>query len=370
MIKYIGSKRTLLPSLVGILRAFPELRHVADVFAGTSRVGHACKRAGLRVTANDHNAYAHCLAQCYVEADREDVEAEAEALLRELSALPGRPGWFTETYCVRSRFLQPHNGERVDAIREEIERKGLPPVLRAVVLTSLMEAADRVDSTCGLQMAYVKQWAPRSFNTLELRMPAVLPRVAAGPCRALRMDANAAVRELDVDVAYLDPPYNQHSYLSNYHVWESLVLWDAPEVYGVACKRVDCRDRKSEYNSKRRHVAAFADLVAAVQAPLLVVSFNNEGYQAREDLERLLSAHGEVFVITTDFKRYVGAQIGIYNPAGAKVGTISHLRNVEHIYLVARPALQERVPDALERLRWLTAQPPAAARPASTSAIK
>jgi hypothetical protein len=44
------------------------------------------------------------------------------------------------------------------------------------------------------------------------------------------------------------------------------VLWDAPEVYGVACKRVDCRERKSEYNSKRRHVAAFADLVAGVEA--------------------------------------------------------------------------------------------------------
>lgn len=354
MIKYLGSKRTLLPSLLGVLRAFPELRHVADVFAGTSRVGHACKQAGLRVTANDHNAYAHCLAQCYVEADLEDVQADAQRLLPELAALPGQPGWFTETYCLRSRFFQPHNGERVDAIRAEIERKGLPPLLRAVVLTSLMEAADRVDSTCGLQMAYVKQWAPRSFNALQLRMPAVLPRVAGGPCRALRMDANAAVRELDAEVAYIDPPYNQHSYLSNYHIWESLVLWDAPEVYGVACKRVDCRQRKSDYNSKRRHAEAFAELVGSITAPLLVVSFNNEGYQAREQLERLLSDHGEVFVITTDFKRYVGAQIGIYNPAGDKVGTVSHLRNEEHIYLVARPQLPERVPDALDRLRRLT----------------
>jgi adenine-specific DNA-methyltransferase len=357
MIKYIGSKRTLLPSLLGVLQAFPELRHVADVFAGTSRVGHAYKQAGLRVTANDHNAYAHCLAQCYVEADLEEVQADAERLLLELAALPGRPGWFTETFCLRSRFFQPHNGERVDAIRDEIERKALPPLLRAVVLTSLMEAADRVDSTCGLQMAYVKQWAPRSFNALELRMPAVLPRVAAGPCRALRMDANAAVRELDADVAYIDPPYNQHSYLSNYHIWESLVLWDEPEVYGVACKRVDCRERKSDYNSKRRHAEAFAELVRTLTAPLLVVSFNNEGYQARERLERLLSDHGEVFVITTDFKRYVGAQIGIYNPAGDKVGTVSHLRNEEHIYLVARPQLPERVPDALDRLRRLAAPP-------------
>lgn len=353
MIKYIGSKRTLLPSLVDVLQAFPELQHVGDVFAGTSRVGHACKQAGLRVTSNDHNAYAHCLATCYVEADLEDVEADAEALLAELQALPGRPGYFTETFCERSRFFQPHNGARVDAIRDEIERKGLPPRLRAVVLTSLMEAADRVDSTCGLQMAYVKQWAPRSFQELELRMPAVLPRVAAGPCRALRMDANAAVRELDVDVVYLDPPYNQHSYLSNYHIWETLVLWDQPEVYGVACKRVDCRERKSNYNSKRRHAEAFSDLVASTRAALLVVSFNNEGYQSRSQLEQILSEHGDVFVITKDFKRYVGAQIGIYNPLGTKVGTVSHLRNEEYIYLVARPSLNERVPDAQDRLRRL-----------------
>src|SRR5690606_21536388 len=154
MIKYIGSKRTLLPSLLEVLAAFPELQHVADVFAGTSRVGHACKQTGLRVTANDHNAYAHCLAQCYVEADLEDVERDAKRLLRELQGLPGRAGYFTTTFCERSRFFQPHNGARVDAIRDEIERKGLPPLLHAVVLTSLMEAADRVDSTCGLQMAY------------------------------------------------------------------------------------------------------------------------------------------------------------------------------------------------------------------------
>ncbi len=355
MIKYIGSKRTLLPSILAVARAFPELHSVADVFSGTSRVGHALKRAGLRVVANDHNAYAHCLAQCYVAADLEDVRAPAEQLLRELAALPGRSGWFTQTYCIDARFIQPHNGERVDAIREEIERKGLPPILRAVILTSLMEAADRVDSTCGLQMAYVKQWAPRSYNPLSLRMPDVLPAVAHGPCEALGLDANEAVRRMDVDVAYIDPPYNQHSYLSNYHIWESLVLWDKPEVYGVARKRIDCRERKSEYNSRRHHLTAFEDLVAATRAPLLVVSFNNEGYQSRPELERLLASHGQVFVVTKDFKRYVGAQIGVYDPGGNKVGQVSHLRNEEYIYLVARPILCERIPDALDRLAQLAA---------------
>ena len=350
MIKYIGSKRTLLPALVEILAGFPELTSVVDLFAGTSRVAHALKRAGCRVIANDHNVYAHCLAQCYVAADREHVLADATALIDELNRVPGRAGYFTETYCERARFFQPHNGARVDAIREAIARKGLSPLLEAVVLTSLMEAADRVDSTCGLQMAYVKQWAPRSFKHLELRMPDVLPAVAAGDCEARCMDANALAPEVATDVAYLDPPYNQHSYLSNYHIWETLVRWDKPEVYGVACKRVDCRERKSDYNFKRRHSEAFAQLIDRVTAPLLIVSFNNEGYQSRIEIESVLARRGAVFVVTRDFKRYVGAQIGVYNPAGDKVGAISHLRNEEYIYLVATPALCERVPDAEARL--------------------
>ena len=336
MIKYLGSKRTLLPTLVGLLDVIPELESVADVFSGTSRVGHALKAAGYRVEANDHNAYAHCIARCYVEADLERVEADAQRLLAELSALPGRPGYFTDVFCERSRFFQPHNGARVDAIREAIAAKSLDPVLESVLLVSLMEAADRVDSTCGLQMAYVKSWAPRSFKDLELRMPEVLPASPAGACRAHCMDANDFADSVETDVAYLDPPYNQHSYLSNYHIWESLVRWDKPEVYGVACKRVDCRERKSDYNSKRRHVAAFTDLVERLRSPLLVVSFNNEGYQARPELEALLRTRGEVFVVTRDFKRYVGAQIGIHNPSGERVG-VSHLRNEEYLSWPRRP---------------------------------
>lgn len=178
------------------------------------------------------------------------------------------------------------------------------------------------------------------------------------------MDANDFADSVETDVAYLDPPYNQHSYLSNYHIWESLVRWDKPEVYGVACKRVDCRERKSDYNSKRRHVTAFTDLVERLRSPLLVVSFNNEGYQARPELEALLRTRGEVFVVTRDFKRYVGAQIGIHNPSGERVGEVSHLRNEEYIYLVVTPALEARIPGATARLREAWAADGRAAAPA------
>ncbi len=335
MIKYLGSKRTLLPDLVAVLGRFPELRSVVDLFSGTSRVGHALKRAGHRVVANDHNAYAHALARCYVAADREQVIRDAERLIRELGALPGKPGYFTQAFCVDARFFQPKNGARVDAIRDAIAAKGLPPLLEAVVLVSLMEAADRVDSTCGLQMAYLKEWAPRAHNELELRVPDVLPAVADGPCEAHCLDALEAVRTLEADVVYVDPPYNQHSYLSNYHVWETLVRWDRPPYYGVACKREDCRTRKSAFNAKAQSLEAFRAVVRAARAQLIVVSFNDEGYLGRDQIEESLRERGEVFVVTKDFKRYVGAQIGIYNPLGQKVGRVGRLRNREYIYVVA-----------------------------------
>lgn len=331
MIKYIGSKRTLVPAIVEIVSAIPGVRTVCDLFTGTTRVAQGLKRSGYFVTANDAASYSEVLARTYIEADADQVDAaEVERKLTHLASLPNRRGYFTETFCVRSRYFQPHNGERIDAIRPEIDHIAADPAEHAILLTSLMEAADRVDSTTGLQMAYLKEWAPRSYNDLELR----LPRLLAGGGRALRADANDLAASVEADVCYVDPPYNQHSYFSNYHVWETLVRNDEPEVYGIACKRTDCRTTKSRYNSKRNAWVAFEALIRSLRSEHLVVSFNDEGYFEREAIEGLLrEARGLVAAVPVDFKRYVGAQIGIYNPRGEKVGRVSHLRNREYLFV-------------------------------------
>ena len=111
--------------------------------------------------------------------------------------------------------------------------------------------------------------------------------------------------------------------------------WDRPAYYGVACKREDCRTRKSAFNVKGQCLEAFRAIVRAANAKLIVVSFNDEGYLGREQIEQSLGERGEVFVLTRDFKRYVGAQIGIYDPLGRKVGKVGRLRNREFIYVVA-----------------------------------
>jgi adenine-specific DNA-methyltransferase len=339
MIKYIGSKRALLDHIVAAVdQVIPYGGTVCDLFSGTSRVGHALKGEGYRVWSNDHNAYAHTLATAYVQADQERWSAKAARLLDELRSARSSDGWFTQAYCRDARFFHPTNGARIEGIRAAIAARSLEPELEAIALVSLMEAADRVDSTAGIQMAYMKQWAPRAYNNLELRMPSLQPAVSSGRCRATRADALEVASAFDGDLVYLDPPYNQHSYLGNYHVWESLVLWDKPETYGIANKRIDVRTRKSAFNSRPGIGPALKAVIEAVRAPHLIVSFNDEGYLSRDQLVEMLSVRGPVRVIEIPRPRYVGARIGIHNPKGEKVGTVGRLRNVEYLFVVSEAA--------------------------------
>ena len=264
-------------------------------------------------------------------ADEHVDRQRLAAILGELSELEGRDGYVTETFCRRARYFQPHNGRLIDAVRDAIDGYALSELERGIVLTSLLEAADRVDSTTGLQMAYLKSWSRRSHDRLDLRLPSPV----AGPAGTVsRLDANTLASGLDVDLVYVDPPYNQHSFFSNYHVWETIVRWDAPSTYGIANKRLDCRERKSRYNSKRHARSALAELFESLRAPWLLVSASDEGFHGARELHELLVEHGHVGRIDIESARYVGARIGIYNPAGKKVGSVSHLRNREHLFLV------------------------------------
>jgi len=334
VIKYLGSKRLLLPRILACVRALPEVRRALDLFSGTSRVGHALKNAGYDVIANDHNTFAHVLARCYVQADAREVAEPAQRVIAHLNGLPGRPGWFTETYCHEARYIQPKNGARIEAMRIALSEMDLESDLEAVCLTSLMEASDRVDSTTGVQMAYLKQWATRSERDIELRLPDVLP----GRGVALQWDAAEAARLDPIDVAYIDPPYNHHSYRGNYHLWETLVRGDQPETYGIARKRLDCRVFKSRFNSKPGIRPALERVLATLSARFLILSFNNEGYLPREELEELLGNYGEVAVFEMDYQRYVGARIGIHNLRGERVGRVSHVRNKEYLFVVSKEA--------------------------------
>lgn len=334
MIKYLGSKRVIVP-ILGAMAEATAARTAVDLFTGTTRVAQEFKRRGIRVTANDIATYSEVFSQCYISTNADDVDGEELGdILNRLGSLPGKPGYFTRTFCEDARFFQPKNGARIDAIRDCLEDEYRSHPLFPVLLTSLILAADRVDSTTGQQMAYLKSWAPRASGDLQLRVPDLLP----GSGQTLRQNASELVLELPrVDLVYLDPPYNQHRYFTNYHIWETLVRWDRPTAYGVAKKRIDARDEenKSIFNKKRHMRPAFEELLRGVNAEVVMVSFNDESWITQQQMIAALrdSGHEAVEVAAFDFRRYVGAQIGIYSPSGERVGKVSHVRNKEFVFV-------------------------------------
>ncbi|MFN8125116.1 MAG: DNA adenine methylase [Candidatus Nanopelagicales bacterium] len=307
----------------------------------------------MQVTAVDLATYSELLAHCYIATDGADVDHdELSEVLAELAALPGRRGYFTRTFCEQSRYVQPPNGERIDAIRDHLEDRYRGTPLYPVLLTSLLLAADRVDSTTGLQMAYLKSWSRRSYRPLELRAPELL----AGPGLAVRGDATEIVDLLPpVDLVYLDPPYNQHRYFTNYHVWETLVRWDEPDHYGVACKRVDSRDpqTRSVFNSRRTMPTAFLDLIDRVRGQIVMVSYNDESWVDVAEISAALGRrHDKVVVLDFDSPRYVGARIGIHSPAGLRVGTPGRLRNREFVFVAGTRERVEAVEELVGHPGW------------------
>ena len=335
MIKYLGSKRLLIPKIREAITDTLDKGTVMDLYSGTSRVGFDLRTLGYHVHANDYAAYAYTLANCYIAADAFTYLKDAtEAIIDLHEGISNgnlKSGFFTHTYSDESWFFQKENAQKIEAIRNRIENMNLTDeVFKAILLTSLIEAADRVDSTCGVQMAYLKHWSKRSFNPLSLRVPSL---GLTGSGTASNMLDTECLKTYTADLTYLDPPYNQHSYLGNYHIWETLVKWDAPEVYGKARKRVDTKTHKSLWNSSKYALTAFKQVVELLKSKYVVMSFNSTGYLSKQQIEDTLGKKYSIRTYAIEHPAYIGHKIGISNKSGVKVGTPSSSHVTEFLFV-------------------------------------
>jgi len=121
--------------------------------------------------------------------------------------------------------------------------------------------------------------------------------------KVFQEDANSLNERIKGDILYLDPPYNQRQYAANFHLLESIAVWDKQELYGKTGLR-EYTDKKSEYCQKRHAYSAFADLIEKAQADYIVLSYNNEGIIPRDKILDLLRQRGSVKEHTRDYRRF------------------------------------------------------------------
>ena len=332
-IKYAGSKLKLLPRILQLVEKV-DANTVLDGFSGTTRVSQALARLGYTVVCNDVAVWSKVFGTCYLlnKKGREDYQP----LIDHLNALPPVDGWFTEHYggyvnngCAiqrdgRKKPWQVHNTRKLDAIREEIDALKLDPVDEAVVLTSLILALDRVDSSLGHFVSYLKDWSPRSYKKLMLKVPNIF--CSSGEHQVFQRDIFDLVPDISVDLAYFDPPYGSNNekmppsrvrYASYYHVWTSVICADKPALFGKANRRRDTSDTvaASVFEAFRRNdegrfiaVEAIENLIAATRARWIILSYSSGGRATARALNDVLRRNGEIVdVVTLNYKKNVMA---------------------------------------------------------------
>lgn len=334
-IKYAGSKQRIIPYIRQLVRKTGAFS-VLDGFSGTTRVSQALAKDGCRVICNDLAVWSEVFGTCYLLNHKS--RGDYQPLIEYLNALPPVEGWFTRHYggqpnggCAvqsdgRKKPWQAHNTRRLDAIRQEIENLNLDPVTKAVALTSLILALDRVDSSLGHYAAYLRDWSPRSYGKLWLETPALFP--AAAGHQVFRRDIFDLAPQVSVDLAYFDPPYGSNNekmppsrvrYAAYYHIWQSVCLFDNPELFGKAGRRRDTSDRVavSDFEDFRRDedgryiaVAALDNLLKSTRAHWTILSYSSGGRATAAELDQILRNNGRLRdVVAIDYKRNVMASM-------------------------------------------------------------
>jgi adenine-specific DNA-methyltransferase len=337
-IKYAGSKLRILPHILEMAEGLP-VASVMDGFSGSTRVSQMFARNGFRVVACDIADWSHCLGTAYL-LNRCEPTHYSE-LIAHLNALSPVEGWFSENYGGHDfdgSSVQPDglkrlwlfkNTMRLDAIREEIDRLNLDEISRSVALTSLILALDRVDSTLGHFASYLRDWAPRAFHDLTLRVPKLWPNEADHA--VIQDDIFDAVDHPDAqcDLTYLDPPYGSNNekmppsrvrYQSYYHIWKTVILNDRPNLVGKARRRADVSDRiaVSQFEEFRlnpesgNHLAteAIGQLIAQTPSRFILLSYSSGGRATAAELDEIILANGNLLnVRAIDHKRNVQASL-------------------------------------------------------------
>lgn len=322
-IKYVGSKSKLIPHILEIIYPLG-VETIFDGFAGTTRVSQALARVGYRVIANDIAIWSKVFATCYL-LNKKD-KSYYQPIIDYLNSLPPKFGWFSQHYGgnpAKGETKKPwqiHNTQKLDAIREEIDRIAKDEIEKSVLLTSLILALDRVDNTLGHFSSYLKKWSKRSYDAMVLKVPELI--ISEKEHQVYQEDIFNILPFVKADLAYYDPPYGSNNdkmppsrvrYQAYYHIWTTIIKNDKPQIFGSASRRADTSDKVAyspfedfRKNEKGKFIAseAIEKLIKLTQSHYIVFSYSSAGRVRFEELVDIFSAYTKIIEIRQiDYKR-------------------------------------------------------------------
>ena len=336
LITCIGNKRALLGS---IGRAVDRVKRrlgrtrlaICDAFSGSGVVSRLFKAHATRLVSNDLEPYAEAVARCHLR-NRSDVDMAT--LSHSVAELNDRvdagsmsPGFIQDLYAPRNEtcitkadrvFYTRANARRLDDYCRLLRE--LPSGEREMLLGPLLSDASIHANTAGVFKGFYKnrvtgigQFGGTGADALvrimgEIKLDVPLLSNFECECEILREDANVAARHLrGLDLVYVDPPYNQHPYGSNYFMLNLLVRYERPAMISRV-SGIPTNWQRSGYNVRAKAVPLMRELLDTFDSPFILVSFNNEGFIAPDRMHALLNDLGTVEVFETPYNAFRGSR--------------------------------------------------------------
>lgn len=337
--RYIGNKEKIIEKIHKIL----EENGVAgerffDFFSGTTSVARYYKDLGYCIYSSDLMYMSYCLQKAYIENNEEpkfeklinsfsekDIQDDLfpiplDIVVNRLNEVDDVEGFIYLNYTPEGTkelqqprmYFSSENGRRIDAIRQKIEewnRKGLLCGNEYyILLTCLIETVSFYANVAGVYSAFHKKWDPRAIKKLSLRSIKIHNNQKEN--RVYNMNSMDLIDEIDTDILYLDPPYNERQYLPNYHLIETIAKYDYPEIHGVSGMR-DYENKKSKFCNSKTALAEIRKIAEKARYKYFVMSYNSEGIMPRESIMNILSDYGEVKLEQFQYTRFKSNNNGL-----------------------------------------------------------
>ena len=307
--RYLGNKYKLLPFITTIIENHCEdIASIADVFAGTGAVASAFTD---KIIITNDNLYSNYISHLAWFSPQQFSHKKIEQYIT----------YYNEVYVVddnymsinfANTFFSSNDCRKIGFIREDIENRYLEDDInereRALLITSLLYAADKIANTCGHYDAF--RQGTQFDKQLELSVPLPVEKLCLDNT-CYNEDTNELVKQIYADLVYIDPPYNSRQYCDAYHLLENIARWEKPDVVGIA-RKMDRSSLKSDYCTTKA-TTAFEDLIQSINAKYIILSYNNMAKKGNDrsnakinddDIMRILSTKGKVKIFTQDYKPF------------------------------------------------------------------
>ena len=335
LITYIGNKRALLDFIGNGIGKVQKKLHknklkTFDVFSGSGIVARYFKQFSELLIVNDLEKYSALINECYLSNEDEIDFSLLREYYQELISKSNKwliKGIISELYApnddkkIKSHervFYTSRNAMYIDTIRQLIDK--IPQNEQKYFLAPLLSEASIHANTSGVFKGFYKnketgigQFGGKNRDALfritgDIKLP--FPVFSNFNCDTIicNNDSNEIIKMLpEVDLAYLDPPYNQHPYGSNYFMLNLILDYKYPEktskVSGIP------KDwNRSAYNKENHALNALTHLVENINAKYVLISFNSEGFISVEQMKNMLKRFGKLEVLETKYNVFRGSR--------------------------------------------------------------